>query len=130
MHSNRLKKYYANQGEFAVVTDDQADTSETEENDEEQNSSPSEERENLDTEEPAAPKRTTTKKEANTQWHAVKQLRGVKKIQGKRHYLVEWESDGTKTWEPEENISPFLKESYHIKRTMTGQRRKRRTQRY
>jgi len=44
-------------------------------------------------------------------WFAITKITNRKTIAGKPHYLVHW-TDGTKTYEPEENISQAAKDTY------------------
>ena len=63
-------------------------------------------------------------------WYAAKKLVGVKLQGGHRLYRVVWEEEtASPTWEKAEDISPKLIEEYHIKRTLTGKVRKRKTTR-
>ena len=59
------------------------------------------------------------------EWYNAKQLAGVKKINGKRHYKVLWEDPkASPSWISEDNVSDLLKEMYHIKHTQQGAVRK------
>ncbi|PIK54034.1 hypothetical protein BSL78_09063 [Apostichopus japonicus] len=44
---------------------------------------------------------------------------------GKLYYKVKWEDHSDTTWELEENISDFLKQEFHISKTLDGKKRKR-----
>ena len=57
-------------------------------------------------------------------FYIIRALTGLKYIKGKKHYRVVWDIDGSKTWEPEGNIPPLVKQEYHIKRTQEGKLRK------
>lgn len=55
----------------------------------------------------------------------VEKLVKYKYIRGKKHFLVKWMGCPDKTWEPEENLNPALVQKYHIDRTQTGRKKKR-----
>ena len=59
------------------------------------------------------------------EWHSAKELTGLKKINGKRHYRVVWEDETeAPTWIDEDDVSDLLKEHYHIRHTQLGAVRK------
>ena len=59
------------------------------------------------------------------EWFTAKELIGVKKIAGKRHYRVLWEdSAAPPSWVKEEDVTDLLKENYHIRHTQNGAVRK------
>lgn len=56
--------------------------------------------------------------------YPVDKLLRLRKRAGKREFYVKWE-DGSKSWEPEENISDILIREYFISHTKSGKKRKR-----
>ncbi|VDI02277.1 Hypothetical predicted protein [Mytilus galloprovincialis] len=61
------------------------------------------------------------------QFYKAEKLLKLKRLQGKRHFLVKW-ADGSKpTWEPEEYVSEHLIRVYFSTHTNTGAKRKRKT---
>ena len=59
------------------------------------------------------------------EWCSAKELTGLKKINGIRHYRVVWENETEPpTWIREENVSDLLKQNYHIRHTQQGAVRK------
>ena len=57
------------------------------------------------------------------QLYNVEKLLRMRKRAGKRHFYVKWE-DGSKTWEPEENLSDDLIREYFVTHTKQGKKRK------
>ena len=65
--------------------------------------------------------------EGDEQFFPAEKLLKVKRMGGKKHFLVKW-SDGSKpTWEPEEYVSDYLIRKFFTTHTNAGKRRKRRT---
>ena len=61
------------------------------------------------------------------QFYKAEKLLKLKRLQGRRHFLVKW-ADGSKpTWEPEEYVSEHLIRVYFSTHTNTGAKRKRKT---
>ena len=59
------------------------------------------------------------------EWFSAKELTGVKKINGKRHYRVVWENESEPpSWVQENDVSELLKQNYHIRHTQEGAVRK------
>ena len=58
-------------------------------------------------------------------WYSAKELTGLKRINGKRHYRVVWEDETQPlTWIHEDDVTNLLKEHYHIRHTHQGAVRK------
>ena len=57
------------------------------------------------------------------EWYDVKKLDGIRKLAGKWEYRVLRE-DGTRTWQPEENITDSAKQAYHEHYTLAGRKRR------
>ena len=64
--------------------------------------------------------------DAPVNMEVVRKLAGVKHVNGTRYYKVIWDSDGLSTWVPANELSDYLKQEYHITRTLKGKRRRRR----
>jgi hypothetical protein len=58
------------------------------------------------------------------EWFAVQKLVNVKGVGQLRRNQVLWE-DGSKLWEPEENVSDNLIRRFHVNKTLAGKTRKR-----
>ena len=65
--------------------------------------------------------------ESKDEWQEVDKLLGTAMVRGKRHYHVKWKHKSKTTWEPDENISERLKRDFHINKTLSGKRRKRKS---
>ena len=68
----------------------------------------------------------TTQSEDKTEWGIVDKLIAASRHRGKKVYKVKWRDQTKTTWEPAENLPPFLIREFHIDRTLTGRKRKRR----
>ena len=47
-------------------------------------------------------------------WYEILRVTNRKKIAGKLHFLVHW-TDGSKSYEPEENVSDYAKAQYYAR---------------
>lgn len=56
-------------------------------------------------------------------YYPVDKVIKIRNRAGKREFFVKWE-DGTKSWEPEENLSQELVREYFVKHTKQGKKRK------
>ena len=70
--------------------------------------------------------RTTTPSTGGDKcFYAAEKLMKARQLNGKMEYLVKWVGDYAPSWQPPENISPFLMREYLITHTKQGKRRKR-----
>ena len=67
---------------------------------------------------------TNANNSSKDKWYVITKLDGIRKKYGSWEYRVVW-GDGTKTWQPEEDITDAAKQEYHKYYTYTGHRRKR-----
>jgi len=58
------------------------------------------------------------------EWHEAVKLLGVKMVNNKRFYKVQWKNGDPPTFENKDDVSEFLKREYHRTRTLTGTLRK------
>ena len=68
-----------------------------------------------------------TETSANAETNASEDHTSSRMIAGKPHFLVHWK-DGTKTYEPDENVSDYAKAEYYA-RCQAKRKPKRRTRR-
>ena len=61
-------------------------------------------------------------------WHQTLKPMKLKRQGGKSWYLVKREGNDVPSWQPEENISPFLKRQFHLTHTKQGKQRKHKNQ--
>jgi transposase InsO family protein len=61
-------------------------------------------------------------------WYEVDRLLKMVRQNGKKYYLIKWKGDYKPTLEPIEHVSPFLVRQFHIHRTQSGHKRKRKRQ--
>ncbi|CAG2211387.1 unnamed protein product [Mytilus edulis] len=61
------------------------------------------------------------------QFYKAEKLLKLKRLQGRRHFLVKWADGSQPTWEPEEYVSEHLIRVYFSTHTNTGAKRKRKT---
>ena len=62
----------------------------------------------------------------NEKWYAVKKLISCKRINKKRHFLVQWVGNYPNSYEPEENISKYLIKQYYVNKSKRQKKRSRR----
>ena len=61
-------------------------------------------------------------------WYEAEKLLKSKRVNGQKHYLVQWSDKNAKpSWEPECNITPLLIEQFHIKKTSKQNRKRKKT---
>ena len=132
VHSNRLKPYNDDRDIFAnrdrTDRDSQDVSNDNQDNDtrpdtslDVQNSAPGA-RDTLDDSADSSQSRRNKKK---PQWFSARRLLGVKTMNGKKFYRVEWDDPNLRPeWIPSDDVTDYLKEQYHIRRTQTGLLRK------
>ena len=62
----------------------------------------------------------------NEKWYAVKKIISCKRINNKRHFLVQWVGNYPNYYEPEENISKYLIKQYYVNKSKRQKKRRRR----
>ena len=61
-------------------------------------------------------------------WYEAEKLLKSKRVNGQKHYLVQWSDKNAKpSWEPECNITPLLIEQFHIKKTSKQNHKRKKT---
>ena len=60
----------------------------------------------------------------SSEWHEVSDLVKSAMIRGVRCYFVKWKGKRKNLWEPHTNISPFLIREFHVKKTLSGKRKR------
>lgn len=58
-------------------------------------------------------------------WYEVEKILAVRKRNGIRQYKIKWAGQSPPSWEPEEYIPEALIRDFHVSKTLTGRRRKR-----
>jgi hypothetical protein len=58
-------------------------------------------------------------------WFPAEKLTACKVRQGHKWYRVKWLDGSPPSWQTAENVSPALRQAYHIQHTLLGKRRKR-----
>lgn len=58
-------------------------------------------------------------------WYTIDRVCGKKKVRGKLHFLVRWQ-DGTKSYEPKENVSDYAINQYYVRVKQNQKRRQNR----
>lgn len=56
-------------------------------------------------------------------WYTIDRVCGKKKVRGKLHFLVKWQ-DGTKSYEPKENVSDYAINQYYVRVKQKQNRRR------
>ena len=77
------------------------------------------------TPDPVPPHPATTTGKSDDTWYTIQKLLSHKKIAQKDHYLVKWQ-DGSKSWEPADNITPYAIDQYYVQKRDKAKRRRRR----
>ena len=139
VHSNRLKPFNDNRDKFTNKEANETnegtqehdnevegeDLCETQDGDDAQSERLDDKQGNSKTDSKTTKLNSQTESKKTDNWHTARRLLGVKTERGKKYYRVEWEDPSSKPqWIIAENVTPYLKEQYHIRRTQTGLLRK------
>ena len=68
---------------------------------------------------------STQSQNNSNNWYEVDKLLKFKWKSGKKYYLVKWTDNSDPSWEPQENISPALKEAFHSEKARKRLKKKR-----
>ena len=131
VHANRLRPYKSPTNRIYNAYDTVADSAKPGQQIIQQPSGPSDAtQQNVPQQNVQAVDNATTTTPAdpnqNDQWYPVEKLLAMRTYNKTRQYKVKWASDDMPSWQNAGDISPALIQEYHIKRTATGQKRRRR----